>query len=204
MTANATGRGPDIVIAGSARSATSALATALGVHPDSTPAKSKTGLLSRHFERGFEWYDGLYDGPPVGLSAQARRERLVHLADLPSGLRESGHDLPDPFMIYCVRDPIDRAVSHYLYRRHYFKIEPADSFGSALSESSYYLLSSDYAAWLSALTSHFPRLLVVPFEAVTGGSHAVAAVICRQVDSENPPSRETSATPSEDVMEDRK
>lgn len=190
MTADASGRGPDIVIAGSARSATSALATALGVHPRIDPGKVKEpNYFSRHMGRGFEWYDSLYE---------SRRSDLLRLdasvsytsPHYPDALENLARASPDPFIIYCVRDPIDRAVSHYLYRRHYFKLEQADSFGSALSASSYYLLGSDYAVWLNALTGHFPRLLVVPFEAVTGGSHAVAAVICSQVELGEPPSDE--------------
>ena len=204
MTANATGRGPDIVIAGSARSATSALARALSVHPDIDPGKVKEpNFFSRHFERGFEWYDGFYDSRRSDL---LRLDASVSYTSplYPAALENLAMTSPDPFIIYCVRDPIDRAVSHYLYRRHYFKIEPAESFGSALSESSYYLLSSDYAAWLTALTSHFPRLLVVPFEAVTGGSHAVATVICRQVGLGEPPADEQQVQRHRnDVMEYR-
>jgi hypothetical protein len=184
------GSGPDIVIAGAARSGTSLLASQLSMHPDIDAGSVKEpNYFSRRADRDDAWYEGLY---------QPRRSGLLRLdasvsytyPQYPAALESLAGTSPNAFVVYLVRDPIPRAISHFLFYRHYFTYrEPAVDFGAALRASSYYTDVSDYPRWLQALSAAFPveRLLVVPFQAVTGSTHQVATVICSRLGLSAPP-----------------
>ena len=175
--------GPDVVIAGAARSGTSSLASELGRHPAIDPGSVKeSNYFSRRFDRGPAWYDGLYQRRLDGL---LRLDASVSYTSplYPDALARLAQAAPDVFVVYVVRDPVRRALSHYLYRHVYFQIEPAADFATALRTSTYYTDSSDYSRWLTALTATFSRsrLLVVPFEAVTSKSNDVVSEVCRHL-----------------------
>jgi hypothetical protein len=190
------GIGPQLAIVGAARGGTSSLASQLTVHPRIDGGKVKEpNYFSRAFDRGPQWYDGLYRPASPGL---LRLDASVSYTSplYPEALSRLRGAAPDVFVVYSVRDPVQRAVSHYLYRHTYFQIEPAPDFGSALRASTYYVDGSDYAHWLGQLGDTFPtaQLLVVPFEVLTGSGHEVAALICRCMGLEPPPTAEDKAS----------
>lgn len=174
------GVGPDLVIAGAARSGTSFLASWLGEHPDVDSCTVKEpNYFSRELARGPEWYDGLF---------RPRREGLLRLdasmsytfAHFPEALDRLAESAPDAYVIYAVRRPVARLLSHLQLHRDYFRTECARTLGEALESSHVYAGASDYAAWLPRLEKHFgpDRLLVVPFPVVTGGRDELARVLC--------------------------
>lgn len=171
--------GPDLVIAGAARSGTTQLVARLAQHPgiDASSVK-ETNYFSRRFDRGPQWYDAYF------------RPRSPHLQRLdasvsytypqyPEALSNLAAAAPHAHVVYVARDPVERAVSHYLLYRHYFGHEEAPDFGASLRERSYYLDVSDYAHWLERLAGAFPerQRLVVPFRALTSAPEDVAAVV---------------------------
>lgn len=179
--------GPDIVVAGVARSGTSSLVEQLGTHPQIDAGKLKEpNYFSRHYGKGADWYDTLF-GPrqPDVLRLDASVSYTSPL--YPEALKRLAAAAPDPFVVYVVRDPMQRSYSHYLFRSRYFRVEAAADFGAALRTSSYYNEVSDYSRWIPELKATFPRLLVVPFEKVTSSSHEVATVVCRQLGLAEPP-----------------
>ena len=181
--------GPDLVIAGAARSATSSLAAQLGSHPSIDPGSIKEpNYFSRAMERGPDWYEGLYG---------ARRDSLLRMdastsytsAFYPAALERLAAASPDAFVVYVVRQPTQRAVSHFLFRRHHFQIEQAADFGAALLSSPDYVGASDYSRWLPELRARFgdDRLLVVPFEIVATNPEEATAEISRRMGLAPPP-----------------
>jgi hypothetical protein len=184
------GSGPDIVIAGAARSGTSLLASQLSMHPDIDPGSVKEpNYFSRRADRDDTWYEGLYKPRRAGL---LRLDASVSYTypQYPDALESLAETSPNVFVVYLVRDPVPRAISHFLFYRHYFTYrESAADFGAALRASSYYTDVSDYQRWRQALTAAFPddRLLVVPFQAVTRSTHQVASVICSRLGLSAPP-----------------
>ncbi len=169
--------GPDLVVAGAARSGTSTLVAHLSQHPDvDMGAVKEPNYFSRHFDRGPDWYDGLFARRTAGLVRLDASTSYTY-PQFPEALTRLVQASPDVYVIYTVRDPIARAVSHFLFYRYFFKREPAADFGAALRDSSYYTDVSDYAHWLPILRDLFPgRLLVVPFDALT---HATDDVLSR-------------------------
>ena len=181
--------GPDLVVLGAARSGTSLLAAHLSAHPDiDASAVKEPNYFSRHYDRGPEWYEGYFAArAPQRLRLDASVSYTF--PQFPEALGRLAAVSPSAFTVYIVRDPLQRAVSHYQYYRHYFAHEEAPDFGSALRRDSYYADVSDYRRWLGALADTFPReqVLVVPFPAVTRSTHAVAEVVCSGVGLASPP-----------------
>jgi hypothetical protein len=175
--------GPDLAIVGAARSGTSHLAAHLTAHPQiDASAVKEPNYFSRHFDNGPDWYEQYF---------QPRSDDRIRLdasvsytyPQFPEAMSRLVAASPSVFVVYVVRDPIPRTVSHYQFYRHYFAREAAPDFGTALRRDSYYTDVSDYRRWLGLLSQAVPpeRLLVVPFAAVTGSGHAVADVVCAQL-----------------------
>jgi phosphoglycolate phosphatase-like HAD superfamily hydrolase len=188
MSSHDLGSGPDLAIVGAARSGTTQLAARLSRHPaiDASAVK-EPNYFSREFERGPEWYDAYF---------QPRSESRVRLdasvsytyPQYPEALERLVAASPHVYVVYVVRDPVERAVSHYRLNHHYFGHESANDFGSALADRSFYLDVGDYERWLEALGEHVPaeRRLVVPFAAVTSHPEDVAEVVFRALHLPSP------------------
>lgn len=181
------------MIAGAARGGTSYLAAQLGAHPKIDPGSLKEpNFFSRNFERGFDWYDGLFQPRTDGV---LRMDASVSYTfpHFPQALDRLAEHGSDTLVVYVVRDPIARAFSHYLHNRHYFKQEPASNFGQAIAANDLYAGASDYQRWLDALNDRFPRerVLVVPFSAVT--DNGVDAEVCARLGLAPPPHDEQQA-----------
>ena len=171
----------NLVIAGAACSGTSFLAAQLSSHPRIDPGSVKeSNLFSRNYERGPAWYEGLFEPPADGLRRMDASVSYT-FSHFPAAVDRLAAHAPAALVVYLVRDPIPRAVSHYLHNRHYFKQEMAPDFGAAIRTNELYAGASDYQRWLDALYGRFPRdqVLVVPFTAVTEGG--VAAQVCARL-----------------------
>ena len=170
--------GPDFVVIGAQRGGTTSLHAYLGGHPRiALPATKELHYLTDRFARGREWYLGQFPAaiPPDGLTGEATPYALFHpLA--PDRLRATA---PDAKLIVLLRNPVDRAYSHYLMA-HARGDEPLD-FAAALdseadrmageeerlrSDPTYvswphkqfsYLARGDYAPQLARWFARFPR-----------------------------------------------
>lgn len=191
----APGVGPDLVIAGAARSGTSFLAARLAEHPAIDAGSIKEpNYFSRQRDKGLDWYDSLFQSRRTGLLRMDASVSYTYplYADALTTLQAETHD---PFVVYLVRDPVPRAVSHYLYYRHYFKQEPAETFGAALRSNPLYAGASDYQRWIADLQAAFgrDRVLVVPFAAATKALEEVAGQICSALGLPPMPDPDTGA-----------
>ena len=188
--------GPDVVIAGAARSGTSFLAAGLGIHPAIDPgAVKEPEYYGRNYHRGPDWYEQLYQPRVQGL-LRLDASMSYTVPTYPDALSRLASASPDAFVIYAVRDPLQRALSHYRLLRQYFAREDAESFGEALRSNPVYLGAGDYDRWLTRLYSLFPveQVLVTPF-AVTTTGHELIDVVFRQLGLE-------PAAPTADDVED--
>jgi hypothetical protein len=175
--------GPDLVIAGAARSGTTQLAARLALHPGiDASAVKETNYFSRRLDRGPEWYDAYFRPRSPDLHRLDASVSYTY-PQFPDALRQLAKAAPRAHVVYVARDPVERAVSHYLLYRHYFGHESAPDFGASLRERSYYLDVSDYAHWLKELAANVPepQRLVVPFNALTSAPGDVAAVVLERL-----------------------
>jgi hypothetical protein len=101
---------PTFLIIGAQKAGTTALYSYLRRHPDITgPPWKEVSFFDRHYRRGEAWYRGnfpLRRGEHVG---EASPSYLFH----PLGPQRVAALLPDVRLIALVRNPADRAFSHY-------------------------------------------------------------------------------------------
>jgi hypothetical protein len=121
---------PDFVIIGTQRGGTTSLHAYLSAHPRIvTPATKELHFLTDRHERGPDWYLGQFPSTiPLGaITGEATPYALFHpLA--PQRLREIA---PDAKLIVLLRNPVDRAYSHYLMERS--RGDETRSFAEALA-----------------------------------------------------------------------
>jgi hypothetical protein len=120
---------PDFLIIGGQRCGTTSLHHYLAEHPQVRPATGKEiQFFSIHYGRGERWYRGHFPVPMAGRqSFEASPYYLFH----PRAAERAAVTLPQARFIALLRDPVERAYSHYLHTRSYGG-EPL-SFGDALA-----------------------------------------------------------------------
>ena len=190
-------RGPDLVLAGAARSGTTRLAARLAQHPSIvSPSIKEPNYFSSRLDRGYDWYAGLYprtDGLWLDASAQytfpSYLDALDRAAELAPNLR----------VVYLVRDPIPRAYSHYCQEVLYLGKHGGATFGSALHLSGDFAGASDYELILARLQQVVPaeRLLVLPFEFIVADLGTATDVALRFADVD--PAKSDSSAQTDDL-----
>jgi hypothetical protein len=107
---------PDFVIIGTQRGGTTSLHAYLSAHPQvETPATKELHFITDRYDRGLDWYLGHFPAelPLETITGEATPYALFHpLA--PRRLRETA---PAARLIALLRNPVDRAYSHYLLER---------------------------------------------------------------------------------------
>jgi hypothetical protein len=104
---------PDFLILGAQKAGTTALYAYLRRHPGITgPSWKEVSYFDRHYARGPSWYRGNF--PNVlrargALVGEASPSYLFH----PLGPERVKELLPEAQLVVLVRNPIDRALSHY-------------------------------------------------------------------------------------------
>lgn len=106
---------PDFIIVGAAKAGTTSLYFYLSSHPKIYPAtKKEVHYFDLNFPRGEHWYRRHF--PPAlrlklegAITGEASPYYLYH----PHVPGRIAHALPDVKLIVCLRNPVDRALSHY-------------------------------------------------------------------------------------------
>ena len=105
---------PNLIIIGGLKCGTTSIHHYLGLHPEinmSKPKELNFFVKELNWDLGIPWYEGRFDGRfPV------RGESSPHYTNLPRypGVAERIRDnLPDAKLLYMVRDPISRILSHW-------------------------------------------------------------------------------------------
>jgi hypothetical protein len=107
---------PNLVVIGAMKCATTSLHYYLGLHPEISMAAEKElhfFVAERNWPKGRAWYERQFAGrAAVYGESSTTYARFPHY----SGVAERMHALlPEARLVYVVRDPVDRAVSHYVH-----------------------------------------------------------------------------------------
>lgn len=109
---------PDFIIIGAMKSATSTLHVQLSRQPGfwmSTPKEPNFFSDEDVWARGPGWYSDLFTG---AAPSDLRGESSTHytkLPDYPDTLDRMREHVPDAKLIYIMRHPVDRLVSHFMH-----------------------------------------------------------------------------------------
>jgi len=167
----------DFIGIGAPRSGTSWLANVLRAHPDVClsdpkevryfnehliPVGAKRGKNNPNFSQSLDWYESHF---VHARTHQIRGEFTpIYLCD-ETAPRIIHRHLPDVRLIVSLRNPIDRAYSHFWQHRRW-GVHAITSFEEAVAQSLGYLEMSLYAAQLKRYLAYFSpqQIFVTIFE----------------------------------------
>ncbi len=150
---------PTFVVIGSMRSGSTSLYKYLQVHPDVFMPRKEIHFFDRRWHHGLDWYRHRFEGyggqPAVGEATP------TYLAD-PVALDRMAATIPGARLLAVLRDPVDRAYSHY-WMEHARDRDPR-TFEQAVDDErltttspSDYLVRGRYAEQLADVAARFPR-----------------------------------------------
>ncbi len=123
---------PDFVIIGVQKGGTSSLFRYLEGHPDLSMAyRKQVHFFDRFWRKGEAWYRACFDmrlSPNAGLVGEATPYYFFH-PHAPARMKQL---LPEVKLVLMLRNPVDRAYSHYSMKRDQGH-EPEADFEKALS-----------------------------------------------------------------------
>lgn len=169
------GRWPTLLIIGAHKAGTTSLYEYLNAHPEIRLSAEKElcyfagparPTLASRWEKGPQWYRGNFLGmAAVHGEASTAYTNYPHTPGVPRRIHDA---IPDVKLIYAVRDPVDRLVSHYLHvcgvgreRRSISEVLSS----SQLTDSAYLLRSCYWLQLRQYLALFAPsQVLIVPFE----------------------------------------
>ena len=102
---------PTFLIVGAQKSGTTSLVHYLAAHPQVYARIDEVHFFDRNYERGLDWYSSQFeDAVVVGESSP----EYMFRPEVPPRVAA---DLPGVKLVAILRDPVDRAYSHYWHNR---------------------------------------------------------------------------------------
>jgi hypothetical protein len=125
--------GPDFIIIGAMKCGTTTLATQLGAQSGvflTTPKEPNFFSDDVVYAQGMAWYHALF---AAAGATDIRGEASTHYTKLPTygqTVARLRDHVPAPRLVYVLRDPIERAVSHYIHEwsQGIFSADPIAAF----------------------------------------------------------------------------
>ena len=156
----------DFIGIGAQRAASSWIYKCLSEHPQLCGSQPKeTFYFAKNYNRGLAWYEDRFKHC---ASEKIKGEySVLYLSDLEAPVRIKKHN-PNVKLIACLRNPIERAWSHY-----HFKLsnrEPIASFKDGLERYPEIRERGFYHEYLSNYLKYFSReqVLILVYEDIAG------------------------------------
>lgn len=177
---------PNFLIIGAMRSGTTALTRYLDAHPDVYMAPEKeVHFFDRHYDRGLGWYRSRFATANGQASIGEATQTYMFL---PEVMPVIARDLPDARLVAILRNPIDRAYSHYWMNRSMDTETrpPGVALAEALDPTRTeppkfpYLDRGRYLTQLQRVCDHYPRerLHVLLFEDLVSRPEETFSTLC--------------------------
>ncbi|OEU66738.1 MAG: hypothetical protein BBJ57_09480 [Desulfobacterales bacterium PC51MH44] len=161
---------PTFIIIGAMKSGTSSLYRYLAVHPEICMSKMKETnffVRSMNYEKGINWYESNF----MENSSKAYGEASTNYSKFPTFKevpRSMYSVLPNAKLIYIVRDPIDRLISHYTH--NYSEGLENRNISEVLSDlnNNHYVACSKYYMQVEQYMEYYTKdkILVIATEAL--------------------------------------
>jgi hypothetical protein len=154
---------PDFIIIGAMKSATSTLHTQLALQPGmflTTPKEPNYFSDDQQYERGESWYNSLFlNAEPDDICGESSTH-YTKLPDYPDTIERMAKRLESPKLIYLMRHPVDRLISHYIHQwsQNVFKCD----INQAIDEYEELIAYSCYARQLEPYIKQFGSENILP------------------------------------------
>lgn len=155
---------PNFLIIGAMRCATGWIRQCLLEHPDIFIPRYETHFFDIHYHNGLRWWEQRYFSGYGGEKAVGEKTATyLHVPEVP---RRIANSLPGVKLICCLRDPTDRAYSHYLMMARNDKGIRATPFLQATTPDSDFVRRGLYFRQIKWFLELFPResLLIKIYE----------------------------------------
>lgn len=175
---------PNFLIIGAMRSGTTALTRYLDAHRQVYMAPEKeVHYFDRHLDRGLDWYRSRFASANGQSSIGEATQTYMFLPEVMPLIAEA---LPQAKLVAILRNPVDRAYSHYWMNRSQRTEDrdPATALSEELDRSGAprfpYLDRGRYVTQLERVVAHFPReaLHVLLFEDLVARPAETFASLC--------------------------
>lgn len=145
---------PNFYYVGSSKCGSSALHDILDLHPDIfLPKVKETEFFRLNFEKGLDWYQKQYFSEYSGEHAVGEIQPCLSEIDAPKRLFDAlGKDLK---ILAILRNPVDRAYSHFLAQREIHNYQ--FGFEDALRRVPIFVENGLYAKHLLRFRKYFPE-----------------------------------------------
>jgi len=147
---------PNMIIIGAKKCATTSLHYYLSLHPEISMSKEKElDYFSTNWHKGVEWYQSHFttDVPICGESSPS----YTNYPQFKDVAAKMYNTVPNTKLIYIVRNPIDRLISHYM--NNYAKAEENRTLAEALqklNKNNLYVACSQYHTQLKQYLAYYP------------------------------------------------
>ena len=167
---------PTFIIIGAMKSGTTSMYRYLSEHPEicmSKPKELNFFMEERNFGRGLRWYEDRFvaDGAKVCGEASPGYTKYPTFDGVPERMHRV---LPDVKLIYILREPIKRLLSHHTHSyMHGWDNEPDISKALRPLEDNIYVACSKYGMQLSRYLDYYPldQILILTLEELRQQPH---------------------------------
>ena len=157
---------PNFIIIGAMKGGTTSLYRYIASHPNIIPSLIKETdffKTSSDFNKGINWYEPLFQGNGnYAFEASPNYTKRHIFPNVPARMHSI---LPETKLIYVLRDPIERIISHYVH--NYSHGRESRSFSEAITDAnSNYIQTSKYYFQIQAFLEYYSdkQLLLVDSE----------------------------------------
>lgn len=173
---------PTFIVIGAMKCGTTSLYHYLKQHPEicmSLRTEPNFFVQEKNYHKGIAWYHSLFQGVAKAYGERSTNYTKRHEFEGVAARMKSV--LPDVKLIYLLRDPVERVISHYVHS--YAKGSESRAISDVLDsfDQNKYVLTSRYYMQLQPYLSHYStdQILVIETEALKLNAYSVLEEVFR-------------------------
>ena len=169
---------PDFLIIGAMKAGTTSLHENLKLHPEIGMSRYKEpNYFTRSYSKGLEWYESIF---PIGKKKYGEASPSYAIRqNFPETAERIFETIPEVKVIYILRDPIDRIISHLHHNLYRDRIK-LKNINQEVLENPSYISTSKYYFQISPYLELFERknILFVNLENLKNNPSKTLNEIC--------------------------
>jgi hypothetical protein len=155
---------PDFLIVGAPRSGTTFLSRTLSMHPDICfPRIRETHFFDRYYEKGIRWYSEKFIHCRESNIIGEKTAIYLFIPECPERIKKT---IPNVKIVAILRNPIDRAYSHYKNMIRLGRIKQNTKFNEIIENNERILEMGNYYSQIKRYYLYFDKkdFLIIFFD----------------------------------------